>query len=69
MTAPNEPLAFEIIRTLPVTPDEAFAAWTDPGQMAQWWGTPDHPGTGAGYQAGWEETFGRFASRLVQAGA
>lgn len=47
MTAPNDPIEFVIIRTLPVTPGIAFAAWTDSAQMAQWWGTSDHPGTAA----------------------
>jgi uncharacterized protein YndB with AHSA1/START domain len=34
-----------IVRTLPAPPANVFAAWTDPGRMAQWWGTSDFTGT------------------------
>ena len=47
MTAPNDPVEIHLTRTFPVTPEMAFAAWTNAAQMAQWWGTSDHPGTAA----------------------
>ena len=27
-------------RTFPATPEQLFAAWTDPALLAQWWGPP-----------------------------
>jgi uncharacterized protein YndB with AHSA1/START domain len=47
MNVPNEPIDLVVTRTLPVPPPVVFAAWTDAAQLAQWWGTPDFPGTAA----------------------
>lgn len=38
MAAPSEDLALEIVRTLPAAPPIVFAAFTDPKELARWWG-------------------------------
>ena len=35
---PSAELAFELHRSLPVPPARAFEAFTEPDQLAQWWG-------------------------------
>jgi uncharacterized protein YndB with AHSA1/START domain len=47
MIAPNSPIDLTLIRTFPVPPDAVFAAWIDPSQLAQWWGTSEFPGSAA----------------------
>lgn len=37
-TPADGPYEIEMRRQLPVTPQRAFAAWTDPDEMRQWWG-------------------------------
>jgi uncharacterized protein YndB with AHSA1/START domain len=38
MAPPSEGLRLEIKRTLPAAPRVVFAAFTDPSQLANWWG-------------------------------
>jgi uncharacterized protein YndB with AHSA1/START domain len=37
-TAGSEGLVLEIERVLPATPEVVFAAFTDPAELAKWWG-------------------------------
>ena len=34
-------LSLEITRTFKASPERVYAAWTDPVQLAQWWGPDD----------------------------
>lgn len=34
----NGPFTLELRRQLPVAPARAFAAWTDPAELLEWWG-------------------------------
>jgi uncharacterized protein YndB with AHSA1/START domain len=38
MAAPAEGLGLEVERTLPAAPPIVFAKFTDPGELARWWG-------------------------------
>ncbi len=37
-TATEAPIELRITRTLDAPPERVFAAWTDPAQLARWWG-------------------------------
>ena len=41
MATPSEGLRLEIKRTLPAAPRVVFAAFTDPNELAKWWGPED----------------------------
>ncbi len=38
MAVPSEGLELELERTLPASPPVVFAAFTDPNELAKWWG-------------------------------
>ena len=46
MAAQSGELALEMVRALPVAPPRVFAAFSDPDELAKWWG-PDGFGVGS----------------------
>jgi uncharacterized protein YndB with AHSA1/START domain len=52
MTAQTGDLTLKMTRSLPALPSVVFAAFSDPGELAKWWGPEGSSWGGGGGEAG-----------------